>query len=283
MHPYRLSRYISESAEKQDHIGEIAELSLQMIADDGPSSAYVLCKKITEAGRSVAYKNVNQSVRKLENSEFIELAHIEGTHAAKKYQITLGGWIYLLSNSTYFFFRAGNVYKARQESATLTFRQFLPISYTKSALFKELVEAYFENESLELMPIDAYSMILHYMRDCTKELISDAKTLKSIPRIEGFPTLSSDDIISQLDDVIQRHAKNFLLHLFMYVFISTPESIRRCRETIPKDAPEYSTYEETTLRFMEALRNDRKFSKYVLELEDKISFCFSNFKKTTRG
>jgi hypothetical protein len=213
--------------------------------------------------------------------KLVEFVGIEGTHYAKKFQISLGGWIYLLVKTIFFLHRPKVRYVQKRGRTIRLTVETMPMSFLDSLIFKELVDPYFEKETLKEMPFDLHSSLIRFIRDSLEELIADANSIKKGYTWTNEIKNSQDPVALSASSLAQRNASNRLLQFFILVFSSTPEERHHIQHTILGNSPEYSGYEESFSRFIDALRKDMKFSKYVFDLESRMELCFSNYKRSS--
>lgn len=224
---------------------------LGAIVDLGPISAYTLRKQIEEYGRKTNYKNIHQSVKKLEELKLAKLAEVEkGGHAAKKYILSESGWGFVILHPTYMLFTVPSILKMRYSGGSLIHRSQFPDSFRSSSIYRELIEPYFEKNTIKMMSEDAFLGLVVYLKKCI-EGIKDYKGFESECIVKGSVTAS----------FLKEIARTSLVGMAS-LYLGDDD-----------------LYEEDELGFKKALLSDKKFHAFMKTSRARLNEVFESYEE----
>lgn len=228
---------------------------LGIIAEKGPISPYSIRKLIEDYGGKVHYKNVHQSVKRLEELGLVVLANREeGGHAATNYVITTKGWGFLLSDMMFFFRSPMNTIAARHSGSPSLRKQF-PESFESSIIYRELIAPYFEKTTIAILSEEAYHLLLVYLKECI-DTIQNYKDMKFESIVDGSVTAAA----------LKEIAETKLLSIAS-MHIGDDESL----------------YEQDELKFRNVLLGDVKFHEYMTAIKIRMNSLFERYERMYKG
>lgn len=248
----RSFKYILELEGLEDYgVGELVKQVLGIVAEFGPISPYSIKKIIEENGRKVNYKNVHQSVKKLEALGLASLSSRgKDGHAATNYVLTTKGWGFLISDAEFFFYLPTSSIKAKYADGSLIRRSQFPKPFLESSIFRELIEPYFEKSTLAAISDEVYSALLVYLRECV-ETIKKHKEFNSEYIVEGSLTAS----------ILRDIAETKLLTIAQINLVDT------------------SLCEEDELKFRQFLLSDNKFHEQMKRIRARLNEIFVHYEE----